>query len=237
MRGCGCTFWRNSALAITATAGNAATKIEPRRPSWADMHKHYPATMVNTDTLYNTMIRGDFKGQEKASWLENTCATRMSYALLRSGFQLAKTQDPKASMQGEDKKWYWIRVAELKAELKSRFKGYDAELNFDAINTSSIDNPLEMMMIVADRKEKAQKFLDTTLANKNGIIVFVVKGWGNATGHFTLWDGTTKTLAFAGTHGDQSQDTYYPWLTEVRKDLLGKKTVVQVSEIRFWELK
>lgn len=225
-------------MPITATAGAASAPITPHRPSWADMHKHYPAKTVTTEVLYNTMIKGKFTGHQKTTYLANTCATRMSYALLRSGFQLAQTKDPDGSMLGEDKKWYWIRVSSLREELRKRFKGFDAELKFPEIDKRLLSDDATMAKCILDRKAKAQMFLDTDLGKKNGIIVFRVKGWGDASGHFTLWDCSTKTLAFATGHDDATKNSYYPWLTQVSTNpLTGVKSVVQVAEIQFWELK
>lgn len=223
-------------MVTTARAGSLNAPIKPNRPSWADMFKFYPASSVTTAVLYNDMIKGAFTKKENASWLENTCASRMSYALLRSGFQLAQTKDPDGSMLGGDKKWYWIRVNDLRTELHLRFKGFDAELRFPELDIKLLADKVALTRIKLERKVKAQKFLDTELGKKNGIIVFKVKGWGNASGHFTLWNGSTKKLAFARDHDDPSKDSYYPWLTVV-DDLFGSIIVVQVTEIQFWELK
>ena len=42
------------------------------------------------------------------------------------------------------------------------------------------------------------KFVQDNIINKingkKGIVVFEVKGWANATGHFTLWDGGENGL-------------------------------------------
>jgi len=200
------------------------------------MNKFYPGGSVTIAKLYNDMIKGAFTEKQNAKWLENTCATRMSYALLRSGFQLAQTKDPKGSMLGGDKKWYWIRVGDLRKELHLRFKGFDAELRFTELDEKLLADKTARAKIILERKVKAQKFLDTELSKKNGIIVFKVKGWGDASGHFTLWNGSTKKLAYAPDHDDPSTDAYYPWLTLV-EDLFNFMLVVQVTEIQFWELK
>lgn len=225
-------------MAITATAGNVAARIEPRRPSWADMHAHYPGKSVNTETLYNSKIGGAFTGQHKVKWMENTCAVRMSYALLHSGFHLAQTTDKKASMSGSDRNWYWLRVADLRSELASRFKGFDAELIFDLIDPALADNRAAVDRLFLARKAKAQGFINTQLAKRNGIIVFAVEGWENATGHFTLWDGTTMQIAFGTDHDDPTIQTYYPWLTDIKTDeATGLNFLVQVAKVQFWELK
>ena len=193
---------------------------------------------VDTDMLYNKKIGGAFTNMHEAEWLENTCAVRMSYALLRSGFHLARTADKKASMLGADQKWYWLRVANLRAELFSRFKGFDAELKLELIDEALIDDAEVVAPLYYARKAKAQAFLSDKLAGKNGIIVFGVKGWGNATGHFTLWDGTAMQIAFGTGHDDPGKNTYYPWLTTVNIDEKTKaRTLVQVEQIQFWELK
>lgn len=188
--------------------------------------------------LYNKKIGGAFTNMHAAKWLENTCAVRMSFALLRSGFHLARTADKKASMLGADKKWYWLRVANLRVELFLRFKGFDAELKLELIDESLIDNTEVLAPLYYARKTKAQAFLTDKLGGKNGIIVFGVKGWGNATGHSTLWDGTAMQIAFGIDHDDPAKNTYYPWLTTAAIDQETKvRTLVQVKQIQFWELK
>ncbi|QYF92255.1 type VI secretion system amidase effector protein Tae4 [Massilia sp. PAMC28688] len=224
-------------MAITATAGNATGSIAPRRPSWADMHTHYPGKEIETEELY-TKIGNQFKGAHKHSWMENTCAVRMSYALLRSGFGLSRTSDPAASKLGADKRWYWLRVADLRAELVARFKGFDAELSFELLDTALAEDEDALTVQFEARKAKATEFFKTHLLSKNGIIVFKVEGWSNATGHFTLWDGTARKLAFANDHDDPQSRSFYPWLTTVgiNKET-KKKFLVQVQHIQFWELK
>lgn len=225
-------------MAITATAGGVSAAIEPRRPSWADMNKHYPAKGIDTKTLYNSMIKGAFIGGDTKHWLANTCAVRMSYALLRSGFHLSRTQDHQASKLGGDKKWYWLRVANLREELHSRFKGFDAELNLPMIKDELVDDANALEMGFSVRKDKAEQFIKDSLANRNGIIVFDVVGWENATGHFTLWDGTTMRIAFGTDHDDPADASYYMWLTSVLvNEETRARSLLQVSNIHFWELK
>ena len=162
----------------------------------------------------------------------------MSYALLISGFNLSRTTDRKASMLGADRKWYWLRVADLRAELYSRFKGFDSELKFDLIDESLVDDGEALTALFRPKKAKAMEFFETNLRSRNGIIVFKVKGWQNATGHFTLWDGTARTLAYAPDHDDPEGTEFYPWLTAVETDEKTKsRYLVQVEQIQFWELK
>ena len=223
-------------MAITASAGGITAAIKPRRPSWADMSKHYPAKSVDITTLYNKIIGGSFANQEKVQYLQNTCAVRMSYALLRSEFHLPRTSDKNASKLGDDKKWYWLRVANLREELSARFKGFDEQLNFEMVDPARDYTAKSIEPFQKARRVKAEEFLNTKLRSKNGIIVFDVHGWGDATGHFTLWDGTAMKLAYAPGHDDPSTSAYYPWLT-VLDELFSVDFLVQVMKIHFWELK
>ena len=55
-------YERKATVAITATAGDVFAAIEPRRPAWSDMKKHYPASEMGIKTLYDK-IGGAFAGQ------------------------------------------------------------------------------------------------------------------------------------------------------------------------------
>ncbi len=201
------------------------------------MHTHYPAKETVIKTLYDK-IGGELAGQHDKKWLKNTCAVRMSYALLRSGFNLSRTPDRQACKLGADRKWYWLRVADLRAELCSRFKGFDAELTFDLLDDALMQDAVKLTSLYRERKAKAEDFIRAHLLSKNGIIVFKVKGWGDATGHFTLWDGTARTLAYAPGHDDPESTKFYLWLTQIDTDEdTGVSFLVQVEQIQFWELK
>lgn len=196
------------------------------------MTLHYPGKNVSIGFLYNSKIKGDFIDKEVVEEWKNTCAIRMSYALLRSGFALHKTH---GSQRGGDGNWYWTTVVSLRGELVKRFKGFDAELKFDLLPESAGSSREKLKPFVAPRKLKAQQFIDTHLKGKNGIVMFKVSGWNTATGHFTLWDGRKNELVFAPSGDDPRTDDYYFWLTTT--DPLGLGQLVQVTHIQFWELK
>lgn len=223
-------------MAITASAGGTSTAITARRPSWADMKKYYPDSSVATADLYDVKIGGAFKNLYKHAAYANTCAVRMSYALNRSGLKLGKAPSAGGSMKGGDDYLYWIRVGDLKGELAKQFKNADAELSLKIIPASLLGDADRMSALFKERVKQAQDFLDTKLASKNGIVVFEVQGWGDASGHFTLWDGTAKKLAYADGHDDSAKNTYYFWLTQLIEGE-GKDRVVQVAKVKFWELK
>ncbi|WP_165390871.1 T6SS effector amidase Tae4 family protein [Pseudoduganella lutea] len=197
------------------------------------MKKHYPDSSIPTPLLYDSKICGKFvKLYEHPAYL-NTCAVRMSFALNRSGLKLGKSPSAGGSVQGGDGFLYWIRVTDLKVELANRFKGADEELNLPQIPASMLDDNAAMSKLFKERVAIAKEFIKNKLARRSGIIVFDVSGWGDASGHFTLWDGVSEKLAYATDHDDSTANSYYFWLTMMTDG--GK--VIQTTKVRFWELK
>lgn len=221
-------------MPITATSGSATAAVVPHRPSWADMKKYYPDRGVQTPVLYDSQIGGKFVKLYAQQGYENTCAVRMSYALNRSGLKLPQAPGAGASIKGGDGYWYWIRVSDLKAELARRFKGADQELGLSVIPKTLLQDDTAMSKLFKQRVKEGQEFIDTKLAGKNGIVVFEVSGWGDASGHFTLWDGSARTLAYADGHDDPANNNFYFWLTQVDA---ARTRLVQVVRVKFWELK
>ena len=199
------------------------------------MKKHYPDTSVQTPELYDSKIGGVFANLYVKPGYQNTCAVRMSYGLNRSGLKLPKAPSG-ASVQGGDGYIYWLRVTDLKSELARRFKGADEELSLTVIPTSLLADKDAMSRLFKTRVKEGQAFIDDKLASKSGIVAFEVTGWGDATGHFTLWDAVTKKLAYADGHDQPDQSSYYFWLTKLTEGE-GKSRLVQVIKVKFWELK
>jgi hypothetical protein len=226
-----------SSLAITASAGNASATIEARRPSWADMKKHYPDKNVPTPELYDQKIGGNFKKIYLSKAYANTCAVRMSYALNRSGLKLGIAPSNNGNRVGGDGFNYWLRVQDVKGELMKRFKGTDEELVLKLAPKSVIGDQEALDAAYGERWEAAQDFIDNKLAGRNGIVVFETRGYLNATGHFTLWDGDAKRIAYAPGHDDPDSAYYYFWLTTVVKPEDAPLTVLQTAKVKFWELK
>lgn len=198
------------------------------------MERYYPASQIKTAVLYDEMIGGRFKGLYLNPAYQNTCAVRMSYALNRSGLKLSAPPSVGGSIVGGDGYLYWIRVSDLKPYLIKRFKGADEELLLPAIPMTLIADPDAMRAQYKDRVKVAKSWLDTKLVDRKGIVVFDVSGWGDASDHFTLWNGSTKTLAYAEGHDNPENNNYYFWLTSQRE---GTKSLIQVVSIKFWELK
>ncbi|WP_425605493.1 T6SS effector amidase Tae4 family protein [Pseudoxanthomonas putridarboris] len=59
------------------------------------------------------------------------------------------------------------------------------------------------------------------IKGKNGIVMFSVKGWSDATGHFTLWEGATQNLLYVGANANEKSPQspeYYFWLVKPSYD-------------------
>jgi len=179
--------------------------------TWVELSKHYPASTILTKDLYD-IIGGGLPENLRTnpnSW-ENSCAIRMSRGLNYSGIKLPKAPSNGGNIVGKDKLNYWIRVKDLKEYLirmlKDKFPLIEEVGKPDAVN----------------------KFKD-----KKGIIVFDVSGWSNATGHFTLWDGSN--LFYVGpdlSHNDPTSDHYY-----FSMNYEQGSTTIKTTKVRLWEIK
>ncbi|AZA81941.1 hypothetical protein C1637_24760 [Chryseobacterium lactis] len=213
---------------FVAQSGSQKTKaVQVKRPSWADMIKNYPNTSKKTVPLYNEIGNGliDLFNKAPDDW-ENTCSFRMSKGLNYSGFKLPynntkyKAKGAKGGVHiGKDKLNYWYRVKELGKYLEEH------------LGTPEFDEKLEKVG-VGKTKTGLPKDKWDRLHKIKGIIMFKVSGWGNASGHFTLWDG--KNLIYPGesVHDDPNSEYYY---FHMKYEQNGK--VIQTDEIKLWELK
>ncbi len=93
---------------------------------------------------------------------KNACAIRMSYSLNYSGNTIPR--GVWKTVTGADGKQYIFRVSDLLVFLNQEFGKPD----------KTIKNP------------KPSDF-----TSDKGILVFSVSGWSDASGHATLWDGST----------------------------------------------
>ncbi|MES2590340.1 MAG: type VI secretion system amidase effector protein Tae4 [Bacteroidota bacterium] len=129
-------------------------------PSYFSLEQNY-----DTDSDTNA-VKARMGGGLTASWLgNNTCAMRVSKALNYAGVaHRIKRGHGMEVVKGEDGLLYGYRVAELKKYMKSIY-----------------GSPKLI--------EKGTKIKQADFYNRKGIIAFDVKGWSDATGHFSLWDG------------------------------------------------
>ncbi len=199
-----------------------------KKPSWTNMLNYYPDTTIITEDLYKEIGGGLPENLKKDpnSW-ENSCAIRMSKALNYSEAKLPKAPSQGGNIVGKDKNNYWIRVKDLKAHLI-------AKLTTKSQKSADVDE-IGGIGIVDKFKEK------------KGIIVFDVSGWGNASGHFTLWDGINLKYVGADSpeHNDQNDTEYYYFNmnyqdtdedgnAKYNKD--GTPKMIKTTRIRLWEL-
>ena len=103
-------------------------------------------------------------GRVEANGFANSCSIRVSRALNYSGYPV-KFLPPNLTVSGNDGKWYVYRVKELVKYLQEQFGDPD--------------------IVVVNKPYKNE------LKDKKGIIVFEVDAWSDASGHATLWDGTS----------------------------------------------
>ena len=136
----------------------------------------------------------DMIGHKKdAGWITNTCTIRMSYSLNNAGAKL----DP-AVVAGLDQ-------TKVIHDLSSPSKRKD-------LYVITVEEFTKYMLRAYGRPQivhstsKGENLQQAVLADRQrGIILFAVKGWSDATGHFDLWDGAN---AAHGAYFDKATDVY-----------------------------
>lgn len=194
--------------------------IQIKRPKWDDMIKNYPGTSIKTCDLY-TSIGGNFpkykSDEDIPDYLINSCAIRMSRGLILSGFHLPKSNTG-GVMKGSDG-YYWLRVRELSKYLEKTLKTPEFSVSLKKAKLGEEKEPLS-----TEQWE--------VLRNMKGIIMFNVSGWDDATGHFTLWDGSHLIYPGYEEHDDPNSEYYY---FNMKYEDEGR--VKQTDSIKLWELK
>ena len=148
-------------------------------PSFAMLISNYPHE--GGPEVPKTLIGGEVN----VAMVTDTCAVRMSRALNYSGFPIpARGHSKMYVLQGADKMWYALRVAELKAWLQTQL------------------GPPQ----VAPRRGKKIDMADYT--GTKGILALKIHYAARpgettaAAGHIDLWDGNQ----FAGEFSQQGQE-------------------------------
>jgi hypothetical protein len=102
-------------------------------------------------------------GKVDAGWIENTCTIRLSHAFNYSGQPIPPNHPGLNTVSGGDGKFYAFRVREMRRYIEAKY----GEPKLHASGPEA--------------------FLAVT--NKRGVIMFDVRGWRDATGHFDVWNG------------------------------------------------
>lgn len=155
---------------LTASAGNASTSVVVKRPRFEDLWNAYAEVgMMGYQAVYD-LVGGNVAELRRSNPDDytNACALRMSRAFNYGGYQVPTgTITPRTNIyrvRGGDGLPYILRVTGV--------------IDFVRHNWGTPDKTL-----TPDQS--------ATLNGLKGLIVVEVQGWGDATGHVTLWDGSS----------------------------------------------
>ncbi|HUF04580.1 MAG TPA: type VI secretion system amidase effector protein Tae4 [Aridibacter sp.] len=154
-------------------------------PNYEDLAKDYPA---GKDAA---KVRGDIGGSVDKSWYKNTCIIRVSKSLNSAGHPIPVDSGNFKTRKGADGKWYGLGVQQFWSYMR---KTYGKPTVYAEKDAKSLRIPMEKFKGV------------------RGIIGFRVKGWEDASGHFTLWNGFD--LVYGGEDHDYFAISYMAALWE-----------------------
>lgn len=156
---------------ITVTAEDVKSSIEIKRPKFSDLWDAYKEVNIGFKEVYKLIGGTPYALHlEKPNAYTNACALRMSRSFnygkfpVKRGTLIPNPNDIKR-LKGSDGLAYIFRVKDIMRYIELSFGKPEYSIK---TNGNNIKN----------------QFL-----GKQGIIIFKVKGWGDATGHVTLWDG------------------------------------------------
>jgi hypothetical protein len=109
-------------------------------------------------------------GQAAAETIDNTCVLRVSRAFNYSGNPIPKSStDEIMTIRGADGLNYALRVREFARYLRRKYGPPDFEHSYPAPGGGDIPSSFK---------------------GRQGVIIFEVEGWTDATGHVDLWNGS-----------------------------------------------
>jgi hypothetical protein len=128
------------------------------------MWNAYPAPGGSAEEAKRTI-----GGQVNAAWITNTCVVRLSRSFNASGHTIPnESGDGLVTVKGGDGKNYALRVAEFTRWLKRRYGDPDLVETFPPPGGGDVPS---------------------SFLGRQGVIIFEVDGWTDATGHVDLWNG------------------------------------------------
>ena len=131
-------------------------------PNFEDLSKFYP-TDKDPDK-----VRKEIGGAVDRSWYENTCIIRVSKSLNYTSHPIPRDSGTFKTRKGADGKWYGLGVQQFWEYL-----------------TVHYGQPT----VLVEKEGKSGRIPREKFSGIRGIIGFRVKGWEDASGHFTLWNG------------------------------------------------
>lgn len=109
-------------------------------------------------------------GGVDVAWITNTCVVRISRSFNASGNPIpAVDGDELTTVRGGDGRQYALRVHEFTRWMKKRYGASD---------------------LVHEYPEPGGGDVPASFSGRQGVIVFEVDGWTDASGHVDLWNGT-----------------------------------------------
>lgn len=150
---------------LEAMVASQAVQIDVRRPRFSTLWEHYPVGMAAPDVYRLVGGNGYELYQEDPVAYANACALRLSRAFNYGGLEITSTARG-YKVKGGDGKRYLLRVVDIIALVKANLGKPDIEVAPQGADVSS------------------------EFRGKTGVLIFEVSGWGNATGHATLWNGS-----------------------------------------------
>ncbi len=189
-------------VTLTAIAGNQQVSIVLKRPSWARVSQAYSKIGLLNATDSYKLVGGNVYELHLDNPIDyaNACAIRMSYALNNGGYKIHSgtifQNKNIGRLKGGDKFAYIYRVQDMIYFIEGKWGEAEVDSRKLDIKFSNISKILK---------------------NKKGVIIFTIKGWGDASGHATFWDG------------DNTMDGSTYHINPMYKD--------KIVRIQFWELK
>lgn len=187
---------------LTASAGSSTSTVDLKRPRFSDLWAAYSEVGFKAAPQVYELVGGrafELYQSDSASYA-NACALRMSRGFNYGGFPVPSgtiiETYPIYRVRGGDNKVYILRVRDL--------------IKYIEFNWGAPEHDLDPADISA-------------ISGVKGLIIVKVSGWSDASGHVTLWDGSTTG------DGTKYQDVSY-----MEQHYGGR---VAATQVMFWELK
>jgi hypothetical protein len=142
-------------------------------PNFEDLKKNYP---TDKDP---EVVKKAIGGSVDKSWYENTCIIRVSKSMNYAKHLIPPDSGTFKTRKGADKMWYGLGVQQFWEWLEKTYGKPD---------------------VYAEKDPKSGRIPFDKFSGKMGIIGFRVKGWKDASGHFSLFDG--NNLLYGGDEHD-----------------------------------